>query len=250
MSRKKDKNAILIILAITILTVSIVLILISIPKMISNHKENFEKVSKEATEILTEKMKEKFMTERHIDINISNIQKSEKLEVLNTYASCYIIKDGEKECRWVKFGGEGKYTIDMSKAQIWKNDAKNFICVCLPDPSLDDYKDVQLNDPITIMDYEKGIISGIVNGNVKDGFEDAINDQEEAQKKLKAKMDTRENREIAKEHGKKIIENLIKTTNPELKDDITIEIFYANEKYAQMASQTSMEKDSQNESIP
>lgn len=100
------------------------------------------------------------------------------------------------------------------------------------------------------MDYEKGIISGIVNGNEKDGFEDAINDQEEAQKKLKEKMDTDENRKIAEEHGKKIIENLIKTTNPELKDDITIEIFYPNEINDQMASQTSKEKDSQNESIP
>lgn len=250
MSRKKHKNAKMIACAIFTSLLSIGLIIFSILKMISNYEENFYNVCNEATEMLTEKMKEKFMTERHIDINISNIQKSEKLEVLNTYASCYIIKDGEKECRWVKFGGEGKYTIDMSKAQIWKNNAKNFICVCLPEPSLDDYKDVQLNDPITIMDYEKGIISGIVNGNEKDGFEDAINDQEEAQTKLKEKMDTLENKKIAKEHGKKIIENLIKTTNPELKDDITIEIFYANEKYAEMASQTSKEKDSQNESIP
>lgn len=171
-----------------------------------------------------------------ISISISDIQKMQKLEVLQVSNVAYITEDdvGEGEeakdlwsdvvgifegklTSWIEATGKGSFTVNMKASEFIVDNERRYVLVRIPRPSLDNFtldqaKAVYVND------------DGVKKKGISDGVDLAARQRRYAGEKLKKEVESDQFfYESAENAAETILENLVKGFNHDI-PDLTVEV--------------------------
>lgn len=171
-----------------------------------------------------------------ISISISDIQKMQKLEVLQVSNVAYITEDdvGEGEeakdlwsgvvgifegklTAWIEAIGEGSFTVNMKASEFIVDNERQYVLVRIPRPSLDNFtldqaKAVYVND------------DGVKKRGTSDGVDLAARQRRYAWEKLKKEVESDQFfYESAEKAAETILENLVKGINSDI-PELTVEV--------------------------
>ncbi len=164
---------------------------------------------------------EDYRTVNDVSINVDEVRKTAKLEVMKVSSVVYIHdtgKLGDKVLAWLKVRGEGVYTVDMAAGEYLVDEANRYVLVKVPAPELGE---------VDITEYENRKFESSHWFTVEkpgEGVALAMNQLAKAQRELTD--DIKNNlgaREMMEPTARTLITALVRSLNPEV-PDLTVEV--------------------------
>lgn len=170
--------------------------------------------------------KQKYLVSNRAIIELGNIREESNLEVLKVVESTYVTQTQEEKdkgiTRWVKYVGEGVFTIDLTESEFLVNDSKHYVLIRVPEPVMTTFG-IQTNEtePLLYV-YDKFA----ANGSYKEGADLSIDFQQRAEISIQESINNNQNYySKARESAKDELTRLVRLLNPgEEMQDLVVEV--------------------------
>lgn len=231
---KKKNGSVGTIVLYCFLAVLVIVGILMVRKAISVGTDSFkdsynnkkESISSEIYQKFYDEAEKKYHVTNRATINLGNIREESKLEVLKVIEStCVIQTDKERSegnHRWVKYTGEGIFTIDLTISEFLVNNDKHYVLIRIPEPSMTEFQILNENTEYLMYAYDKLI----GNGSIEQGVSLSMDFQARAYTEIKNSIYDNQNYFIkAKESAKEELTKIVKLLNStDEMSDLVVEI--------------------------
>lgn len=173
-----------------------------------------------------EKAKQKYLVSNKATIKLGNIREESNLEVLKVIESAWIIQNDEQKqqgvTRWVKYVGEGIFTVDLTESEFLVNDNKHYVLIRIPEPAMTEFGILSENTEPLLYAHKKFLDDG----SYKEGADLSIDFHKRAESTIEDNINNNQNYlSQAKEAAIEQLTKLVKLLNPSKEmADLIVEI--------------------------
>lgn len=173
-----------------------------------------------------DKAKQKYLVSNRATIKLGNIREESNLEVLKVIESAWIIQNDEQNkagvTRWVKYVGEGIFTVDLTESEFLVNDNKHYVLIRIPEPAMTEFGILSENTEPLLYVHKKFLDDG----SYKEGADLSIDFHRRAESAIQDNINNNQNYlSQAKDAAIEQLTKLVKLLNPsEEMADLIVEI--------------------------